>query len=349
MLAEMGDQLDSVNVSTPDHMHGIQAMASMEKGLHIYDQKPLAQTIAECRALTVKALETGVVNQMGIQLSSSFGERLVAALVADGVIGKVKEVHTFSDKEWGDGNPRPDRSDPIPEELDWDGWLGVAEERSYIAGYYHPNDWRRRRDFGTGTLGDMGCHIFSGWFKALALDQPIQVRAAAGGPNEYSWANGLEVEYRFPGSRLTEDDTLPVTWYDGKRRPPAQIAEALGQDLPGQGSILIGTEGILLAPHGSTPRLFPQEKFAGYRFPRLEPINHYEQFVDACRQGSGHNMSASFEYAGPLTEAVLLGCIASVFPGETLKWDAAAMATDHSGANQLISRSYRAGWEFLKG
>lgn len=345
MLAEMGDQLDSVNVSTPDHMHGPQAMASMARGLHVYDQKPLAQNIAECRALTLKAREKGVMNQMGIQLSSSFAERLVAALVEDGAIGKVKEVHTFSDKKWGDPNPRPDRSDEVPAGLDWDGWLGVASERSYINGYYHPGNWRRRRDFGTGTLGDMGCHIFSSWFRALDLTSPISVRSDGDTPNDYSWANNLKVEYVFPATSRTEGEQVRVIWYDGDQRPPAAVAEAAGGNLPGQGSVLIGTDGVILAPHGSTPRLFPADKFQGYEYPRLEPRDHYGEFVEACLRGSGDQPSANFEYSGPLTEIVLLGCIASAFPGETMKWDPESMKVDHQGANALMRRDYRAGWE----
>lgn len=345
MMAEMGDQIDSVNVSTPDHMHGVQVMSALRKGIHVYDQKPLAQNIHECRVLTEKAREAGVVHQMGIQISSTFNERLVAALVAEGTIGKIREVHTFSDKKWGDPNPRPDRSDTPPATLDWDGWLGVAEERSFINGYYHPGNWRKRRDFGTGTLGDMGCHIFSSWFRALNLDAPISVRSDGDTPNDYNWANNLRVEYVFPGSDITEGDQVKVIWYDGDQRPPDEVAALAGGQLPGQGSVLIGTEGVILAPHGSSPRLFPAEKFAGHRFPRLEPRDHYGEFVEACLLADGTQPSANFEYSGPLTEIVLLGCIASAFPGEVLEWNAELMSVNHDEANKLMRRSYREGWD----
>ena len=345
MMAEMGDQIDSVNVSTPDHMHGVQVMSALERGIHVYDQKPLAQNIAECRALTLKARETGVINQMGIQLSSTFNERLVAALVEAGAIGKVKEVHTFSDKKWGDPNPRPDRSDDLPAELDWDGWLGVASERTFINNYYHPGNWRRRRDFGTGTLGDMGCHIFSSWFRALKLTSPDSIRSDGDTPNDYNWANNLRVEYIFPATEVTEGDQVKVVWYDGDQRPPQEVAALIEGALPGQGSVLIGTEGVMLAPHASSPRLFPAEKFRGYQYPRLEPRNHYGEFVDACRSGNGEQPSANFEYSGPLTEIVLLGCIASAFPGETMQWNPQAMTVDHEDANKLMRRDYRDGWQ----
>lgn len=345
LLAEMGDQLDSVNVSTPDHMHGAQALAAMGRGLHVYDQKPLAQTIAECRALTLQARQLGLTTQMGIQLSSGFSERLMAAIVADGMIGEVREVHTFSNKKWGDTKPRPDRSDPVAEEFDWDGWLGVAEERSHINNYYHPGNWRRRRDFGTGTLGDMGCHIFSAWFRALGLASPISVRATGAPLDRYNWGTELRVDYLFPGSERTGGRELPVTWYDGDLRPPQAVADSVGGDLPAQGSVLVGSEGVLLAQLDATPRLFPEEKFAGYRYPRLEPRNHYGEFIAACRSGEGRAPSANFEYGGLLTETVLLGCIASAFPGQTLGWDPVAMKIDHPDADRLIRRSYRPGWE----
>jgi predicted dehydrogenase len=345
LLAEMGDQLDSVNVSTPDHMHGAQALGAMARGLHVYGQKPLAQNIAECRAVTLKARRLGLTTQMGIQLSSGFSERLVAEIVADGVIGEVREVHTFSSKKWGDTRPRPDRSDPVAEELDWDGWLGVAEDRSYINNYYHPDNWRRRRDFGTGTLGDMGCHIFSAWFRALGLTAPISVQATGAPLDRYNWGTDSRVDYLFPGSEWTGGRELPVIWYDGDLRPPQEVVDSVGGNLPAQGSVLVGSEGVLLAQLDATPRLFPEEKFAGYRYPRLEPRNHYGEFVEVCRSGDGRAPSANFEYGGLLSETVLLGCIASAFPGQTLGWDPAAMKIDRPEADRLVRRSYRPGWE----
>jgi predicted dehydrogenase len=350
MLAKEGDAIDSVNVSTPDHMHGIMAMASMARGKHVYGQKPLAHNLWECRQMVLRAREKGVMTQMGIQISSEFSERHVAALIQAGAIGKVKEAHTFSNKKWGDAELRPQTSDPIPAELNWDQWLGVASERSYIEGYDHPGNWRRRRDFGTGTLGDMGCHMFSGWFRALDLAAPISVTSRGPAPNKDNWATDAVVEYLFRGTAYTEKDTIRVTWTDGDQRPPAEVMALAGDDpkkFPTQGTLYIGTEGILLSPHTQTPRLYPQEKFTGYAYPKLEPRDHRKDYIDCCLNGS-QQPSANFDYAGPLTEAVLLGCLASAFPNEKLEWDAPALQiSNHEAANKLVKRDYRSGWEIV--
>ncbi len=354
LLEKEGDKIDSVNVSVPDHMHGSIGMAAMARGKHVYGQKPLAQNLWECRQLMLRAREKGVMTQMGIQISSEFTERHAVALIQMGAIGKVKEVHTFSNKKWGDMEPVPQQTDPVPEGLDWQKWLGPATDRPFIAGYYHPGNWRRRRDFGTGTLGDMGCHMFSGWFRALDLAAPISVRSSGlVPPNETNWAiNGL-VEYTFKGTKHTDGETVKVTWYDGDNKPPAEVIAKLvppaGVKPPSidQGSIYVGTDGVLHAPHGSTPMLYPRGKFAGFKYPKLEPRNHWFDFIDCCLQGKG-KPSANFDYAGPLTEAVLLGCLASVFPNEPLTWDSPGLKIPNSeAANAMVKRGYRDGWEIL--
>jgi len=348
LLAKEGDKIDSVNVSVPDHMHGIIGLHALDAGKHVYGQKPLAQNLYECRKLMLKAREKGVMTQMGIQVSSDFSERHTVELVHLGAIGKVKEVHTFSGKSWGDMKPVPQTADAIPDGFDWNLWLGTATDRPFIKGYYHPGQWRKRRDFGTGTLGDMGCHMFSGWFRALGLAAPIAVKSGGPAPlNATNWATDGMVEYTFKGTQYTEKDTVKVTWYDGKAQPPAEVL-ALAPDgkLPKQGSLYIGTDGILLHQHESTPRLYPQEKFTGYRYPKLEPRNHWFDFIDCCLAGGKTQPTANFDYAGPLTEAVLLGCLATPFPGETLQWDAEALkVTNHEAANALVKRQYRPGWE----
>jgi len=348
LLENEAGKIDSVNVSTPDHMHGPIGLKAMDLGLHVYGQKPLAQNLYECRQLMLKAREKGVMTQMGIQISSDFTERFAVELIHQGVIGKVKEVHTFSNKKWGDMDPVPTTSDPIPEGFDWQLWLGTATDRPYVKGYYHPSNWRKRRDFGTGTLGDMGCHMFSGWFRSLDLAAPIAVKSTGPTPpNTTNWAINAMVEYTFKGTAYTAGDTVKVTWYDGDARPPAEvIALADPAKFPGQGSIYLGTEGVLLHPHGSTPQLFPKAKFQGTRMPKLEPRNHWFDFIDCCRHGGTQKPTANFDYAGPLTEAVLLGCLASPFPGETLQWDAPALKiTNNDAANALVKRQYRPGWE----
>jgi len=347
LLEKESANIDSVNVSTPDHMHGPIGLRALELGKHMYGQKPLAQNLHECRQLMLKAREKGVMTQMGIQVSSAFTERHAVAIIQQGVIGKVKEVHTFSHKKWGDMDPVPQKTDPVPAGFDWDKWLGTAAERPFIAGYYHPSNWRKRRDFGTGTLGDMGCHMFSGWFRALDLAAPIAVKSTGPAPlNATNWAINAVVEYTFKGTAHTAADTVKITWYDGNARLPAAVmALADPAKFPQQGSIYIGTEGVLLAAHGDTPLLYPREKFAGFKYPKLEPRDHWKDFINCCLKGE-KKPSANFDYAGPLTEAVLLGCLASPFPGETLQWDAPALnIPNHEAANALVRRQYRKGWE----
>jgi predicted dehydrogenase len=346
LLDKESANIDSVNVSTPDHMHGPIGMNAVSLGKHVYGQKPLTQNLHECRAVTLKAREKGVMTQMGIQVSSGFTERLAVKMIQDGVIGKVKEVHTFSNKKWGDMEPVPTTPNEVPAGLDWDKWLGVAKDRPFLSGYYHHSNWRKRRDFGTGTLGDMGCHMFSGWYRALALTTPLSVKSTGLAPlNTENWAINGKVEYTFPGTEFTADKSVKVTWYDGDQMPPESIVQAIEGKWPGQGSIYIGTEGVLNSAHGSTPTLHAAEKFKGYVYPRLEPRDHYMEFVDSCLKG-GAKPSANFDYSGPLTEAVLLGCLASIFPNETLEWDAAKMTfTNSEAANQFVKRSYRPGWE----
>jgi predicted dehydrogenase len=198
-LLERERELDSVNVSTPDHMHAPIAMASLQRGLHVYGQKPLTHGIYETRRLTEVAREKKRVTQMGIQIHSNAEYRLAVRLVQDGVIGPIREVHTWSSKKWGDTMPMPRGVDPVPEGLDWDGWVGVCAERPFIGdGWYHPSNWRKRLDFGTGTFGDMGCHIYDPVFKALALTAPLSVRSEGAAPNEHSWATDAIIHYVFP-------------------------------------------------------------------------------------------------------------------------------------------------------
>jgi predicted dehydrogenase len=188
-LLEKEKDITSANVSTPDHMHAPIGMSAMRRGIHIYGQKPLTHDIYECRRMTEFARERKLVTQMGIQIHSAAEYRLAVRLVQDGAIGKIREVHTWSSKKWGDTSAKPDRVDPVPAGFDWDAWLGVCALRPFIGGgYYHPGNWRKRLDFGTGTFGDMGCHIYDPVFKALALTAPLSVRSEGPAPNEHSWA-----------------------------------------------------------------------------------------------------------------------------------------------------------------
>lgn len=346
VLLEKEKELNSVNVSTPDHMHGPIGMAALQHGLAVYGQKPLTHDIYETRRLTEVARQKGLVTQMGIQIHSNREYRMAVQLVQSGRIGKVKEVHTWSSKEWGDNGPMPKREDKVPAGFDWDLWLGVCEPRPFIGdGWYHPGNWRKRLDFGTGTFGDMGCHIFDPVFKALALTAPVSVRSEGAAPNEHSWATNAIVHYVFPETPYTIPGTIPITWYDGHQRPPKDIIALLGDHpFPDQGSILIGTEGIMVIPHIALPALLPESKFADFKLPKVEGADHWKQFIDAVR-GVGKT-SAGFDYSGPLTESVLLGSVASRFPKTTLEWDAAKLKfTNVKEANQFVRRRYRKGWK----
>ena len=347
LLDKESKNIDSVNVSTPDHMHGPIGLAAMDLGKHCYGQKPLAHNLRECRAMTEMARENKLMTQMGIQISSAFTERLVVSLVQSGAIGKVTRVHSFSSKKWGDMGPVPQKEDKIPEGFDWDLWLGVAKHRPYIAGYYHPGNWRKRRDFGTGTFGDMGCHIFSGWYRSLGLTSPLSVVSHGPASNQNNWAINAKIDYVFPSTKYTQDGNVSVTWYDGSARPPKEVADLVNGKVPGQGSIIIGTDGVLLAPHMSTPTLYPAQKYQGFKYPKLEPRDHYMEYVDAARGASGKKPSANFDdYSGPLTETVLLGCLATLFPGEKLDWDTEKLkVTNNVKADIQVGRDYRNGWK----
>jgi predicted dehydrogenase len=345
-LLDKEKNLNSVNVSTPDHMHAPITMRAMQQGLNVYTQKPLTQSIYEARRLTRVAAEKKIVSQMGIQIHSHPVHRQVVATIHSGAIGKVKEVHSWSGKQWGDLSPRPNRTDPVPAGFNWDSWLGVAAERPFIGGgYYHPGNWRKRLDFGTGTFGDMGCHILDPVFGSLALTAPKSVRSEEDeAPNDHNWSLNVHVRYVFPGTKYTTETPI-LHWYNGERRPPAEIQTLLGgRKFNDQGSVYVGTEGVLYSPYIAAPVLLPEDKFKGHKLPDAGEANHYLQFVEACR-GNGQT-SAPFAYSGPLTEMVLLGCLATRFPKTTLEWDAEHLqVVNVEKANAFVRRHYRKGWE----
>ncbi len=344
LLDKEAKNIDSVNVSVPDHMHAPIGVAALQLGKHLYGQKPLAHDLYEVRRLTEIAKKSKVVTQMGIQVHSSSQYRKAVRVIQDGVIGKVKEVHIWSNKTWGDTSVKPDQTDPVPADFDWNLWLGVCAARPFIGGeYYHPGNWRKRLDFGTGTFGDMGCHLYDPVFNALKLTAPISVRSEGSAPNQWNWALDSKIHYVFSGTEFTAEKTLPVTWYDGEQKPPAEIAAQIGvKRLPEQGSVFFGTAGVMLLPHVGRPQLFPAETFHGYTPPDTGEANHWQQFIEACL-GKGKT-SANFAYAGPLTEAVLLGGVASHFPQTTLQWNARKLKFDLAEANRFVRREYRKGW-----
>jgi predicted dehydrogenase len=344
MLDKEGKHIDSVNVSTPDHMHAPMAMSAMRLGKPVYCQKPLTHDLYEARKLTEFAREKKLVTQMGIQIHALSCYRMVAPLVQGGVIGKVKEVHSWCGRGWGDPAPLPDRTDPVPQGFNWDLWLGVCAKRPFLdKGYYHPVEWRKRLDFGTGSLGDMGCHIFDPMFSSIGLTAPLSVRSEGPAPNAWNWALNSRIHYVFPGTPWTADKTLNLTWYDGSEKPPPDVHALLeGDNFPDTGSIIVGTDGTMVVPHYSRPLLYPDKKFNTFKFPDVAAGNHWSEFVQACC-GNGKT-SANFDYSGPLAEAVLLGTVATRFPQTTLAWNTAELKFSEAAANRFVRRDYRHGW-----
>jgi predicted dehydrogenase len=339
--------IDSVNVSIPDHMHCLVALEAMRHGKAVYVQKPLCNTLQETRVLTEYARRKGLTTQMGIQVSSSRSQRFGEALVRSGIVGKIREVHTFSNKSWGDDKPLPAANDPVPAPLNWDEWLGVSAERPFKKTVYHPGQWRRRIGFGTGTLGDMGCHIYSPPYRALKLTSPIAVTAYGPPPTAESWATKARVKLTYPGTEYTADKTVDVWWYDGGELPPDSVREPVGARFPEQGSILVGTDGMIVLPHVTAePFVLPDSKMASLPTVELADRDHYGEFIDVVLGGGKQKCSANFDYAGPLTESVIIGNIAARFSGETLTFDAKSLRfPSKPEADQYLSRTYRSGWK----
>ena len=341
MLDKEGDKIEAVTVSTPDNLHAVAAMAAIKRRKHVYCQKPLAHDVYEVRALAEAARKYKVVTQMGIQIHAEPAVKRVAEIIKSGLIGKVRKVDIFSNKNWG-GGTRPTESMEVPETLDWDLWLGPAPWRPYHKTYL-PGQWRRWWDFGTGTLGDMGCHIIDPVFWALDLRYPLSVEARPGPFNKDTYPTATTVTWEFPA----RGDLPPVTvtWNDGSRRPPLPDDFEQGRKLPGQGGLYYGDKGTLLAPHMGNPRLIPEEKMKGFKMP--EPFlgrgeNHYQQWIKACK--GGPTPTANFDYSGPLSETILFGNVAAR-AGRKLLWDGPNLKiTNMPEANKYLKRQYRQGW-----
>jgi predicted dehydrogenase len=356
MLDKERDRIDSVNVTVPDHMHFPIALKAVRLGKHVYCQKPLCHDVAEVRALTAEARKAGVVTQLGIQISSSIGERMALEYLRRGVIGKVRSVvlcanrpHAIEDYRLP--GPRPAQGEPPPPELNWDLWIGNAPMRPYAPGIYHPILWRAWQDFGTGWSGDIGCHLFDLVWKGLSLAAPLAVQAGVqeswrDSPQRRAdtWPQSNHITWRFAGTAATEGSELTVDWYDGLFYPPKEI-QALypGETYPTESSLFIGTEGALLYPLDSGPLLLPKDRFSGVDRPSLEARNHYHHFVDACL---GHGRTeCHFLQTGPMTEAILLGTVAVRRPDQWLQWDAEHLKIPNCPAAESgLRRSYRDCW-----
>ncbi|MHC4997247.1 MAG: Gfo/Idh/MocA family oxidoreductase, partial [Planctomycetota bacterium] len=220
-LLDEGKDIDALTISTPDHMHAAPTLAAMRLGKHVYTQKPLTHTIQEARLVRDEARRLGVKTQMGIQNQSKIGHRMTGELIKSGVIGKVTEAHSWSHKEWaGPAEGRRPQADPIPKGLDWDLWLGNAPVRPYNAGYYAPSQWRGWIDFGSGTLGDMGIHIYEPLHTCLDVGPARTVKSLLKAPNPETWQPRNIIEYTFDGTPYTKGDTIKYTWYDGNGNQP---------------------------------------------------------------------------------------------------------------------------------
>ncbi len=354
LLEKEGDRIDSVNVSTPDHMHASITLTAINKGKHVYCQKPLTHDVHEARVIAKAAARAGVATQMGIQVNATIGYRMAVKMIRDGAIGKVKQVYAWSNKPAGNyrpTGPRPEGQDPIPATLDWDAWLGAAPVRPYKQGIYHPTWWRGWQDFGVGWLGDMGCHIIDTPYQALKLGSPLGIRAQVEpawretpSRRTETWPTWQIVRYTFAGNDLTAGRTIELIWSDGDKYPPDHLRQHIdNHEFPKQGSLLLGEAGTILLPHVAGPQLFPAAKFKGYSRPKIAPRDHYHHWVDACRGKA--RTATGFDYAGALTEVILLGTVALRCPGVQLAWDSEQMKfTNFAKADRYLRRRYRAGW-----
>lgn len=340
MLEKLGDSIDAVNVATPDHTHAPASMTAINMGKHVYCQKPLTHDVHEARQLRLAAARKGVSTQMGIQIHSTSEYRTAVEIVRTGKLGKIKEVHSWSGKRWGYTGPAPEPS-KVPAGVAWDEWIGTAPMRPYSNGHYHPGNWRKWVDFGCGTMGDMGIHILDPVANAIDLGLPKSVISRSPAPPKDSHGVANRVDYTFAGTQYVVEG-FKLVWYDGGMRPDHSGWPV--ESIPGQGSMFIGEKGSMLLPHIGPPRLLPEKDFEGYEVPRQPGANHWHLWVDACL-GKGET-TAGFDYAGPLTEVLLLGVIANRFPTQRLDYDAKNVKiTNFGDGDEMLRRTYRKGWE----
>jgi predicted dehydrogenase len=341
MIPAMKGKIDAVVISIPDHHHGPASSLAMHAGLHCYTEKPLCRTIWEARQLGRIAHEMKVATQMGNQSTASTPMRKVAALVANGTFGRVKDIHLWTDRAkgwWPQGVDRPEPS-PAPKPLDFERWLGPRPERPYAKGY-HPFAWRGWWDFGSGALGDMGCHIFNMPYMALDLRDPIAVQAQTSGHNRDSYPAWSIVHYEF-GERNGRPP-VDVHWYDGGKRPDASLAP--GFDIGGDGVIVVCEKATIFSPDelNTTFKLVGGGEIPDFKVE--ESPGHMAEFVRAAL--GGEPARANFPgYASGLAETVLLGNLAIYANGPRLEWDAKHLAVKGSNEyDDLIHPKYRDGW-----
>ena len=363
-LLENEKNIDAVVVATTDNLHAPISIMAMKMGKHVYCEKPLTHTLHEARLMAKTARENNVATQMGNGGQASEGTRRMAEYVAAGVIGPVREVHIWTDRPlgwWPQGVGRPEEKTSVPSTLDWDLWLGPAAERPYNPAYL-PFKWRGWRDFGTGALGDMGCHAFDPVFRALKLGHPTSVVACATELNKETYPLASIVRYAFPARG--DWPAVKLSWYDGGLKPDWPEGLEADRGLGSNGTLFIGDKGAMLAGRRADPIVFPES-----RRDEIEPppktlprsIGHHEEWIEACKGGKA--AGANFDFAGLVTETVLLGNVALRIDERTggrgrgrrgsrrtgplpkLNWDGVNLkVTNIPEANAFIHREYRKGW-----
>jgi len=351
MLDKQKD-IDAVIVATSDHTHAVISMEAMRRKKHVFTQKPLTHTVYEARALAKAAKEFKVATQMGNQGQASDGPRRLREMIWDGVIGPIREVHVWTDRPnrgllgtyWPQGVGRPGDTPPVPDVLDWDLFVGPAPKRPYHPAY-HPFSWRGWWDFGTGALGDIGCHSLDPVFRALKLKYPTSIQAVSSLVNEETYPLASIVRYEFPSRGKMPPVTL--TWYDGGMRP-MQIRELEeGMKMGSGGTLYVGKKGKIL-----DDKILPVSLRNSYKPPApyiLSSPGHEQEWIEACKGGAP--AGSDFEWAGPLTETVLLGNIAlrkelrETLSGRVLKFDPEKFSfPDMPEADQFLHTKYREGW-----
>lgn len=352
VMLEKQKDIDAVIVATPDHTHALISLTAMKMGKHVFCQKPLTHTVEEAQLMARVAAEMKVATQMGNQGQAEEAPRRTQEIIEDGAIGHIREVHVWTDRPmqgamgvyWPQGIDRPGDTPPVPDHIDWNLWLACAPERPYHPAY-HPFRWRGWLDFGTGALGDIGCHAMDQVFKTLKLGYPQSVQASCSRVNGQSYPVASMVTYEF-GAR-GEMPPVTLTWYDGGLKPPRPAELEQGRQLGDGGLLYIGDKGKIL-----DGRIIPETKMQDYKLPpkRLpRSIGHYEEWIEACK--GGKPAGSNFSVAGPLTEVVLLGNIAiraelrETLKRQKLLWDAEKKEFSNlPEANAFLKKSYREGF-----
>ncbi len=344
--------IDAVMIGTPDHHHYPATKIAMDLGKHVYTQKPMAHTPWEARELAKVARQTKVVTQMGNQGHALEGWRLIYEWINSGALGQVVEAHSWTDRPiWPQGLARPEGEDAVPAGLDWDLWLGPAPVRPFKKEAYHPFSWRGWWDFGAGALGDMACHTMDGVFWALDPGPPSSIEPIAATPiTPDGYPNATVIKWRFPKHRGRPG--FDAYWYDGGLKPPFPAELEATRSFAATGNLFIGTKASLLVAgsYGESPRIFPETKMREIGKPPkmlARSCGHVLEWLLASVDERPRDYPKSnFDYAGPMTESVLLGNVA-LRVGRRLEWDAEKMEfTNFPAANEFVSKEYRAGWKF---